>query len=128
MAGVVRSSGGVGFVSANGGFVTKHAFGVYSSSPPAAGFRWEKPQAEIDASFTPTPIADVSYSGPVTVEAYTVMHDRDGEPELGIVAVRTPAGERSWGTTRESAVLPTLLREGAAGAAASIAEDGSLAL
>ena len=100
MASVLREHpGDVGLVTANGGFVTKHAFGVYSTEPPASGFRWDKPQADIDASFTPTPVADAAYEGPITVEAYTVMHDREGAPELGIVAARTPAGERTWGTT-----------------------------
>ena len=36
-------------VWANGGYATKHAFGVYATAPPAAGFRHDRPQAEIDA-------------------------------------------------------------------------------
>ena len=38
-----------GLVWANGGYATKHAFGVYGTEPPAAGFRHDDPQAEIDA-------------------------------------------------------------------------------
>ena len=38
-----------GLVWANGGYVTKHTFGVYSTEPPAPGFRYEYPQDEIDA-------------------------------------------------------------------------------
>ena len=38
-----------GLVWANGGYVTKHAFGVYGTEPPAAGFRYDDPQDEIDA-------------------------------------------------------------------------------
>ena len=34
---------------ANGGYVTKHSFGVYGTRPPANGFRHAEPQAEIDA-------------------------------------------------------------------------------
>ena len=35
-------------VWANGGYVTKHAFGIYGTQPPAGGFRHDDPQAEID--------------------------------------------------------------------------------
>ena len=101
MLGVLREDpGAVGLVSANGGFITKHAFGVYSTEPPAGGFRWEEPQAEIDASFTPTPVASPDHEGPVTVEGYTVMHDRDGSPELGIAAVRTDRRRPGVGPAR----------------------------
>ena len=40
--------GEYGLVWANGGFVTKHAFGVYSTVP-VDEFRYDKPQSEIDA-------------------------------------------------------------------------------
>ena len=32
--------GAYGMCTANGGFVTKHAIGIYSSEPPADGFKW----------------------------------------------------------------------------------------
>ena len=38
-----------GLVWANGGYATKHAFGVYGTEPPAGGFRHAYPQDEIDA-------------------------------------------------------------------------------
>ena len=116
MLGVLREdAGAVGLVTANGGFITKHAFGVYSTEPPAAGFRWEEPQDEIDASFIPVPVASAEHEGAVTVEAYTVMHDREGAPELGIAAVllgrhfdrpRTTALRRCCATRRESTRWP----------------------
>ena len=44
-------AGSVGLITANGGFVTKHAFGVYATTPPKATgrFEWTSPQAEVDA-------------------------------------------------------------------------------
>ena len=36
-------------VWANGGYVTKHSFGVYGTEPPTNGFRHDDPQDEIDA-------------------------------------------------------------------------------
>ena len=50
MVDVLRDDpGSLGLVTANGGIVDKHAFGVFSTEPPAGGFRYERPQDEIDA-------------------------------------------------------------------------------
>ncbi|MBO0731136.1 MAG: hypothetical protein J2P57_17900, partial [Acidimicrobiaceae bacterium] len=125
MSTVLRAHpGDIGLVSANGGFVTKHAFGLYGTEPPAGGFRWENAQAEIDASFTPTPIADATYKGPATVEAYTVMHGRDGEPERGICALRTPEGTRTWGTSEDGEVLRQMEQEEFVGVATTVGAEG----
>ena len=84
-----------GLVWANGGYVTKHAFGVYGTEPPADGFRHDDPQAEIDA----LPRRELAFAedaaGPATVEAYTVMHGRDGNAGAGhrhLPARRRPPG------------------------------------
>jgi acetyl-CoA C-acetyltransferase len=128
MAGVLRERPGeLGLVTANGGFVTKHAFGVYGAEPPADGFRWENPQAEIDASFTPVP-ADGDHAGPATVEGCTVMHDRDGEPELTIAALRTPSGGRTWATSRDAEVHRAVLASEPVGLDATVDPDGALLL
>ena len=40
------------------------------------------------------------------------MHDRDGAPELGIAALRTPDGTgRTWGTIRDADVLAAMETE-----------------
>ena len=44
-----QQPGELGLVWANGGYVTKHSFGVYSTNPPDHGFRHADPQDEIDA-------------------------------------------------------------------------------
>jgi acetyl-CoA C-acetyltransferase len=50
MLDVLRADPGtLGLVTANGGFITKHAFGVYGTEPPVEGFRHAEPQAEVDA-------------------------------------------------------------------------------
>ena len=41
--------GSLALVWANGGYVTKHAFGVYATTPPEAGSATTSRQAEIDA-------------------------------------------------------------------------------
>lgn len=102
-----------GLVTANGGFLTKHAVGVYGTEPPAAGFRSEDVQDEVDAAAAPTPAAD-GYVGPGRVESWTVMHDREG-PQKGFVAVRTPEGARTWAVSEDPAVLAELLARDVAG-------------
>ena len=93
-----------GLVWANGGYTTKHAFGVYSTTPPSTPFRHTDPQAEIDAMPRRELAEPVDAAGPATIEAYTVMHSRDGAPENAIAACLLPDGRRAWGTNGDHAV------------------------
>jgi acetyl-CoA C-acetyltransferase len=89
-------------VWANGGYATKHAFGVYATTPPADGrFRYAYPQDAIDAMPQRSLATGADGAGTVTVEAYSVMHDRDGKPEQGLVSTLTRDGRRAWGKTAE---------------------------
>ena len=115
--------GEFGLCTANGGFITKHAIGIYSTEPPAAGFRWADAQAEADASTSPRDVVE-EYDGPVDVETWTVMHDRDGDPENGLVAVLLPDGRRAWGTTQDHDVLKAMTVEEFAGRRAQLSADG----
>ncbi|MEZ5249303.1 MAG: hypothetical protein R2713_08855 [Ilumatobacteraceae bacterium] len=78
---------------ANGGYTTKHAFGVYSTAAPAEPFRHAYPQDEIDAMPRRELAPPAEAAGPATIEAYTVMFDRDGAPERDrrLSARRRPA-------------------------------------
>ncbi len=93
--------GELGLVWGNGGYMTKHSFGIYSTEPPAAGFRHDCPQAEIDALPRRDLAETVDAAGPATIEAYTVMHSRDGEPQTAIAACLLADGRRAWGTSSE---------------------------
>lgn len=80
-----RGGPALGLVTANGNYLTKHAWGVYGTAPPPGPWRREPParlQAELDtlprAPFTEAP------AGRATIETYTVLHGRDG-PEAGFV-------------------------------------------
>tara|TARA_B110000305_G_scaffold176975_1_gene195907 strand:+ start:106 stop:282 length:177 start_codon:yes stop_codon:yes gene_type:complete len=44
---IVPGLGKAGLTAANGGDLTKHAFGKYSSEPPAVAFHDENMQAEV---------------------------------------------------------------------------------
>ncbi|MEM1334086.1 MAG: hypothetical protein AAGG08_11560, partial [Actinomycetota bacterium] len=92
------------FVWANGGYATKHSFGVYRTTPPPAGFRTDRPQAEIDA-LPRRELADAAdAAGPAAIEAYTVLFDRDQRPERALAACLLPDGRRAWGTSDDTAV------------------------
>ena len=93
MVEVLRADpGSLGLVTAVGWYLTKHAVGVYSTTPPPDGFRYAVVDSEL-----PSREAVASYEGDVEIEAYTVMFDRDGSPETGLYALRLPDGRRAWG-------------------------------
>jgi acetyl-CoA C-acetyltransferase len=122
-----RDPGSTGLCTANGGYLTKHAMGVYGTEPPAAGaFRWRSTQAEVDA--LPSREVAPEPSGPVEIESYTVMHDRAGQPETGYAAVLLPDGRRAWGVTTDADLMATMTTEEVIGRAATIAPDGAFTL
>jgi acetyl-CoA C-acetyltransferase len=118
--------GTFGLVTAVGWYLTKHAVGVYSTSQPALGFRHAVPQAEVDA----LPRRDYTgdHEGAVTVESFTVMHERNGEPALAIVACLTPDGRRTWANSREPALLKAFTTDDLVGAAGHRSSDGTFEL
>lgn len=110
-----QDRGSFGLVTANGNYVTKHSFGVYSTRPVRGRWQREEPgrlQAALDAlpkaPFTETP------QGEARIETYTVMHGRNG-PEYGIVIGRETGSGRRFvaNVAPEPAVLQDLQdREG----------------
>ncbi len=110
-----RAPGTYGLVTANGYYLTKHAFGVYSTRPVTGGWAREEPsrlQARLDAlpkaEFTETP------SGRAVIETYTVMYDRKA-PVQGIVFGREQDSGRRFlaNTPADGALLQDLVdREG----------------
>ena len=97
MAELREGSDDYGLVWANGGYATKHSFGVYSAVPPPNGYRHESPQAEIDALPRRQLAEPAAAAGPATIEAYTVMHSREGAPENVISSCLLADGRRAWG-------------------------------
>jgi acetyl-CoA C-acetyltransferase len=91
--------GSKGLVTGNGWYLTRHAASVWSTQPrgksgaPPAG-----PSAAERAKRAPLPPVKEA-SGAGTVEAFTVLFDRDGQPARGIVLGRTQTGERFLANT-----------------------------
>lgn len=122
---LVANPGRRGLITANGGYLTKHSFGVYSTEPPSA-FRWEDVQPVVDRE--PTRAALVEWEGIGTVEAWTTPFSRDGQPEKAFVAVRTPDGARTLGVITDPASAEATVQEDIAGAKVAIDPDGTATL
>jgi acetyl-CoA C-acetyltransferase len=91
----LRRRPGMALVTGLGGFVTKHAVGVYGSSPPPSGFRrgeTEGDQQRIDAGALPVALTDAA--GPATVEGSSVVYVADGAVETVPVIARLDDGRR----------------------------------
>jgi len=110
MTGRLRADPGAhGLCSANGGYLSRHAIGVYSTAPPAAGFRLASVQEEVDR-VARRPFAERA-EGEAVVETYTVMHDRSGAPERAIAACLVEGGRRAWGTSTDAGLMAAMVTE-----------------
>ncbi|MDE0605262.1 MAG: acetyl-CoA acetyltransferase [bacterium] len=101
-----------GMVTGNGFFMTKHAAAVLSARPKRGG--WDRPDGPPPSAAMATAPAtpDESATGSGRIEAYTVMHDRDGQPASGYICGRLDGngaeGRRFLANTPED---PDLLRD-----------------
>lgn len=118
--------GSTGLIWANGGYLTKHAFGLYSTEPPADGFAHVHPQDEIDA--LPSREVSTDHEGPVTIESYTVMHGKTGEPEQGLFALLLDDGRRAWGVTSDADAMAVMVAEDVIGRSAHRTADGQVTI
>ena len=116
----------MGLVTANGGVIGKHAFGVYSTQPPPAGFSYDQPQDEIDTH--PTREVTDEHVGAVSIETYTVMYERDGSRARAHAACLTPEGVRAWAVSEDDDLMRALEADDMCGRPARIGPDRSLLL
>ncbi|OBK73924.1 acetyl-CoA acetyltransferase [Mycobacterium sp. 1164985.4] len=123
---LVAAPGQYGLITANGGYLTKHSFGVYGTEPPPHEFRWEDVQSEVDRE--PTREALVDWSGVGTVETWTTPFDREGAPEKAFLAVRTPDDARVLAVIPDAAGAAATVEEDIAGAKVQVNPDGTAAL
>jgi acetyl-CoA C-acetyltransferase len=121
--------GAVGLVTGLGWYATKHAVGLWSSAPGSRPFHRAEPQGEVDRAprRRASPAGTDAAPGTVedfVVETYTVVHDRDGEPELGILALLDGEGRRAWGNVVDMDTLGALEAEEGCGTRARLNADG----
>ncbi len=117
--------GAKGLVWANGGWATKHSFGVYGTTPPVS-FQHAYPQDEIDAMPRRALAEPADAQGSATIEAYTVMFSRGGEPETASAACLLADGRRAWGTSSDTTLAAAMCQGEWVGRAAKLDADGTL--
>jgi hypothetical protein len=100
------------FLSGNGGYFTKHSFLALAATAPEA-FRSTRPQGEVDRlPRRPRPAASVDAA---TIEAVTVLHDRDGTATRAIASTLAADGARRWATTSDLSSIDELRSTGPIG-------------
>jgi acetyl-CoA C-acetyltransferase len=123
---LVAEPGKKGLITANGGYLTKHSFGVYGTEPPTHEFRWADVQSEVDAE--PTRAVEVEWSGTGTVETWTTPFSREGTAEKAFLAVRTPDDARTLAVLTDPSEAEASTREDIAGAKVQVNSDGTASL
>lgn len=106
-----------GLSTSLGWFVTKHALGIYSATPPA------RPYRSLHPVLPPLPTRPVleTHDGPGVVEAATAQYDRSGEPEVAIVSVLTPEGARVLVRTSQREVIDVVVGDEPVGRGVQVA-------
>lgn len=102
--------GSYGLVSGVGMHMTKHVYAVYGTEPPPSPVTppdQSGVQAAVTARHPPRPIAETA-TGPATVAAYSVVHDRDNAPQWGLVVCDLPGGERCYARALDADLLASL--------------------
>ncbi|MFF0633152.1 crotonase/enoyl-CoA hydratase family protein [Nocardia sp. NPDC004151] len=108
-----------GLATSLGWYLTKHAMGVYSATPPAQPYRHLTPVIE----HPPARPARTGYDGEAVVEAYTLPYGRDGLPEAAIVSLLTPTGDRVLLRSTESTLVTALAEDDWLGLPVTVAGD-----
>jgi acetyl-CoA C-acetyltransferase len=93
----LREGTGIGLIYGQGEFVTKHHVLVLASKPPPLPLQsWSvSVQAQADKRRGAVPTFLVEATGPASLETFTVIYDRDGAVNHGVVILRTAAGGRT---------------------------------
>ncbi len=100
----------LGLATGLGWFITKHALGLYGSTPPPNGFRRADTgpaQARIDASAVETAL-DVDHDTRATVLGATVIRDAQGAATGAPVIARLPDGRQMALAPADDEVIETM--------------------
>lgn len=115
--------GSVGLVSGVGMHMTKHVYGIYSTTPrPVAPPRAGVVQAAVDE--VPVRPIEERATGPATVAAYSVVHGRDGGAEWALAVCDLPSGARAYAKVFDADVLAAMEREEWVGRAVTLVDAG----
>jgi acetyl-CoA C-acetyltransferase len=114
-----------GLVTGNGMYLSKHSAGVYSGTPKDPSSLAEVMSSEAAPMGEALTVA-LEAEGRGVIETYTVVHDYEGAPEVGIVMGRLEDGGRFLAhTPHDRSLLEGLMTEEAVGRSGMLThEDG----
>jgi acetyl-CoA C-acetyltransferase len=123
---VRTTPGSFAMVTANGSYVTKHAAGIYSSTPTRGSWRREPPKA-LQASLDKLPWIEVDPApqGAGVIETYAVGFDKD-QPSRGVVIGRVHASGQRFvaNTPPDPALLADMMNREQVGRTGTLSHDG----
>ena len=128
MAGLLRDDpGALGLCTANGGYTTKHAFGIYGATtarPRASATTTCRPRS------TPPPAGrrPTTTPGRSPSRATRSCTTARASPRRALFALLTAEGARTWGTTHDGATMDELIATEAVGHGADLDADGHVHL
>lgn len=101
--------GALGLCSGVGMHMTKHVYGVYSTTPPPDAAP-RPDQLAVQKALDERTIKSIvdTHSGPATVATYTVLHGRDGTPDWGLLVCDVDDSTRCYGRVTDPDVLAEL--------------------
>jgi acetyl-CoA C-acetyltransferase len=100
--------GSLGLTTAVGWYLTKHAVGVYGTSPPRRPFTACNVQDQVDA--TPRRASASGVAGSAEAESVSVVYSREGEPTVGAVTALLADGRRAIAKTTDAGDLAAMGR------------------
>ena len=110
----------VALVTGNGYYLTAHAASVWSGSPRPSAPLGTPPAPGTGLVEDPLPVVEVA-DGPGRIDSYTVLHDRSGDPELGIVIGRLSSGARFVANVVDPTTLEVFVTEEVIGRPGTVA-------
>jgi len=122
-------AGAKGLVTGNGWYLTKHAASVWATERKPGAIPVGTLPSDLPSRTVATAPAkiDEGATGKGTVEAYTVVYDREGAPARGIVLGRTAAGRRFLANTpADRALLEAFVAAEQVGREGALSQQGGL--
>jgi acetyl-CoA C-acetyltransferase len=121
-----ETPGSLGLVTANGGYITKYAAAIFSTTPCDRLVQVHDVQDELGA--LPWRERAITARGAASIEAYTVLHERGDAPAAGraLLSCLLPDTRRTWVTTYNPDVIQRLVAEEHVGVAVELHSDGLL--
>ncbi len=112
MVGILRADpGAFGLCSGVGMHMTKHVYGVYSTEPPSTAPRPDEQGVRQKLDARPRAQIVDTFDGDSTIVTYTVLHDRAGAPDWGLLVCDVEPGRRCYARVADPEMLAELERE-----------------